>query len=61
MKKLDPDMKALFEQVGIHDQSQVDEETLDFIYDFVDKHGGINAVREEMAKRPPPPPVQSHG
>jgi Wiskott-Aldrich syndrome protein len=54
MKKLDPEMKALFEQIGIDDQSQMDEETMDFIYDFVDKHGGLNAVREDLARRKPP-------
>ena len=47
-------MKALFEQIGIDDQSQMDEETMDFIYDFVDKHGGLNAVREDLARRQPP-------
>lgn len=54
MKKLDPEMKALFEQIGIDEQSQMDEETIDFIYDFVDKHGGLNAVREDLARRQPP-------
>lgn len=54
MKKLDPEMKALFEQIGLDEQSEVDEETMDFIYDFVDKHGGLNAVREDLARRQPP-------
>ena len=49
MKKLDPEMKALFEQIGIDDQSNVDEETIDFIYDFVDKHGGVEALRKDLA------------
>ena len=60
MKKLDPEMKSLFEQIGIDDQSQVDEETIDFIYDFVDKHGGLNAVREDLARRQPPPAPSHH-
>ena len=42
-------MKALFEQIGIDDQSNVDEETIDFIYDFVDKHGGVEALRKDLA------------
>ena len=53
MKKLDPEMKALFEQIGIDDQSNVDEETIDFIYDFVDKHGGVEALRKELPSKPP--------
>lgn len=50
---LDPEMKKLLEQIGIGDQSQVDQETMDFIYDFVDKHGGLNAVQENLSKRKP--------
>lgn len=42
-------MKALFEQIGIDDQSKVDEDTIDFIYDFVDKHGGVEALRKDLA------------
>ena len=53
MKKLDPEMKALFEQIGIDDQSNVDEETIDFIYDFVDKHGGVEALRKELPSKSP--------
>ncbi|XP_045164537.2 actin nucleation-promoting factor WASL-like isoform X2 [Mercenaria mercenaria] len=65
MDKLDPEMKALFEEIGIDEQSHVDEETVNFIYDFVDKHGGLNAVREDLARRkpppvPPPPTDRSH-
>lgn len=49
-------MKALFEQIGIN-QSNVDEDTIDFIYDFVEKHGGLDAVKKEMAQHKPPPPA----
>lgn len=60
MQKLDPEMKEMFEQIGLN-QSQVDEDTMDFIYDFVEKHGGLNAVKEDLArqKRPPPAPPSS--
>ena len=54
MANLDEDMKSLFNKVGITADQQVDKETLDFIYDFVDKHGGIEQVKKEM-QRPPPP------
>nr|KAG5699502.1 hypothetical protein BaRGS_020061 [Batillaria attramentaria] len=56
MNNLDSDMQQLFQSVGISGDSQVDKETVDFIYDFVEKHGGIEAVRQEMKQRPPPPP-----
>jgi len=55
MQKLDPEMKSLFEQIGIN-QSNADEDTIDFIYDFVEKHGGLDAVKKEMAKQLPPAP-----
>ncbi|XP_052779380.1 actin nucleation-promoting factor WASL-like [Mya arenaria] len=54
MQKLDPEMKSLFEQIGL-EQSNVDEETIDFIYDFVEKHGGLDAVKQDLAARKPPP------
>lgn len=62
MQKLDPEMKALFEHVGLNQES-VDEETVDFIYDFVEKHGGLNAVKEDLARQkraPPAPPTCSY-
>lgn len=62
MNNLEPDMKMLFQSVGIKPEDQVDKETLNFIYDFVEKNGGIEAVRKEMAGRPaPPPPPASVG
>lgn len=56
MEKLDEDMKNLFHSVGISDNDQVDKETIDFIYDFVEKNGGIEQVKKEMSRAPPPPP-----
>lgn len=41
MEKLDEDMKNLFYFVGISDNDVVDKEIIDFIYDFVEKNGGI--------------------
>ena len=54
MDNVGADMKDLFTSVGIKDGDIVDEETVEFIYDFVDKYGGIDAVKKEMASRPPP-------
>ena len=52
-------MKNLFISVGISNNDQVDKETIDFIYDFVEKNGGIEQVKKEMLSRPPPPPPPS--
>ncbi|XP_060583241.1 actin nucleation-promoting factor WASL-like [Ruditapes philippinarum] len=58
---LDPDMRSLFEKIGITDQDRVDNETMKFIYDFVENHGGTEAFAREnreqqMKKQVPPPP-----
>ncbi len=55
MNNLDPAMKSLFDRVGISPSELQDKETIDFIYDFIDKHGGLEAVRNEQQSRPPPP------
>lgn len=51
MDKVDEDMKKLFESVGYTSGDNIDKETVDFIYDFVEKYGGIDAVKKEMANR----------
>lgn len=51
MDKVDEDMKKLFESVGYTSGDNIDKDTVDFIYDFVEKYGGIDAVKKEMANR----------
>ena len=56
---MDDNWKKLFEQVGISDTEKQTEETMEFMYDFVEKRGGIENVTreiEEGRKAPPPPP-----
>ncbi|KAL8594072.1 hypothetical protein ACOMHN_016451 [Nucella lapillus] len=57
MNNLDPDMKQLFSLVGIDKEEEIDKDTVDFIYDFVEKSGGMDVLRKEMLQqqRPPPP------
>ena len=44
---MDDDWKKLFDLVGVTEEQQQTKETMEFIYDFVDKRGGIeNVVRE---------------
>ncbi|XP_050408958.1 actin nucleation-promoting factor WASL [Patella vulgata] len=53
MKNMQPEMRRLFESVGITpDDTAVDNDTVEFIYDFVDRHGGINAVNQEISLGP---------
>ncbi|CAG5128912.1 unnamed protein product, partial [Candidula unifasciata] len=66
MNNLDQDMQRLFQSVGIKPEDKVDKEVVDFIYDFVEKHGGIEAVKKEFGPgsakaMPPPPPPANRG
>ncbi|XP_052256409.1 actin nucleation-promoting factor WASL-like [Dreissena polymorpha] len=45
---LDPEIQIICEYLGM---STVDEETIDFIYDFVDKKGGLEELMKEIAQQ----------
>ena len=57
---IDPEWKKLLDAVGITNEQLKDENTATFIYDFVEKHGGIeeaNRQLEEVTRKsygPPP-------
>ena len=57
---MDPQWKKLLDTVGVSDEQLKDQNTANFIYDFVEKHGGIQEANRqlEIAKgaAPPPPP-----
>ena len=48
MNNIDPKWKKLFDSAGITEKELEDEETSQFIYDFIEKHGGIDKAAEEM-------------
>ena len=63
---MDPSLKALFDKIGVSETQLQDKETANFIYDFIDQHGGIEAIKKEQSFTPqisaspmvpPPPPV----
>ena len=54
-------MKQLFSLVGIDKEQDIDKDTVDFIYDFVEKSGGMEVLKKEMKQRPPPPAPPSGG
>ncbi len=56
VNSMDPELKSLFDQAGISEDQLKDKETAKFIYDFIEDHGGVEAVKTE-AKRLPAPPV----
>lgn len=64
MDKLDKDMKSFFGDIGISMSQLKDSETATFIYNFIEEHGGIEAIKEERSRaagRPPPPAPSMQG
>ncbi|KAM9326939.1 actin nucleation-promoting factor WAS [Gastrophryne carolinensis] len=60
---LDPELRNLFSKAGISDAQLKDAETSKLIYDFIEQHGGVEAVKQELrmgdSVTPPPPPPPS--
>ncbi|XP_014277662.1 actin nucleation-promoting factor WASL [Halyomorpha halys] len=51
----DPQLKEFFVQAGVSETHLRDKETREFIYDFIIKNGGIDAVKEQIEPMEPPP------
>ncbi|XP_047430904.1 WASP like actin nucleation promoting factor b isoform X5 [Mugil cephalus] len=68
LNNLDPELKNLFDMCGISEAQLKDKETSKVIYDFIEKKGGVEAVKNELRRQgpprwsaPPPPPPPSRG
>ncbi|KAF6019209.1 WASL [Bugula neritina] len=69
VNNLDSDMKSLFEMAGISQDALQDETIRKQIYDVIESQGGLDAVKQQVGKRPaapspappPPPPVANRG
>jgi Wiskott-Aldrich syndrome protein len=46
----------VFSKAGVTDMELKDQETAKFIYDFVEKHGGVESFNAQNRDLPPPPP-----
>lgn len=57
MQNLDPSLQQFFDKAGVSKEHLTDASTRTFIYDFLDKHGGINAAIKEVQKPPQLPSV----
>ena len=55
---VDPEINALFDKVGIQEKDLEHEATRDFIYDFTERHGGMNAAKKEIVSSAPPINIQ---
>eukprot|EP00062_Callorhinchus_milii_P013384 gi/632961422/ref/XP_007896747.1/ PREDICTED: LOW QUALITY PROTEIN: neural Wiskott-Aldrich syndrome protein [Callorhinchus milii] len=61
LNNLDPELKNLFDLCGISESQLKDKETSKIIYDFIEKKGGVEAVKNELRRQAPPPPPPSRG
>ena len=46
MNNMDPDVKELFTSAGITEKDMQDQEKAQFIYDFIEQRGGLEAVKK---------------
>lgn len=51
MNNLDPELKNLFDLCGISEAQLKDKETSKVIYDFIEKKGGVEAVKNELRRQ----------
>ncbi|KAG8142836.1 hypothetical protein E2320_006025 [Naja naja] len=61
VNNLDPELKNLFDMCGISEAQLKDKETSKAIYDFIEKTGGVEAIKNELRRQAPPPPPPSRG
>ncbi|XP_031826451.2 uncharacterized protein LOC116424326 [Nomia melanderi] len=61
---VDPHLKMFLDKVGVSDHQFRNQDTRNFIYDFIEKNGGMSAIREDISsssvqqlQQQPPPPV----
>lgn len=51
LNNLDPELKNLFDMCGISETDLKDKETSKVIYDFIEKKGGVEAVKNELRRQ----------
>lgn len=51
LNNLDPELKNLFDLCGISEAQLKDRETSKVIYDFIEKTGGVEAVKNELRRQ----------
>lgn len=52
---IDPDLWKLLSQAGISEDEMRDEKTSQLIYNVIEQSGGMEAVKREVNRAPPPP------
>lgn len=51
LNNLDPELKNLFDMCGISEAQLKDKKTSKVIYDFIEKKGGVEAVKNELKRQ----------
>lgn len=51
LNNLDPELKNLFDMCGISEAQLKDRKTSKVIYDFIEKKGGVEAVKNELRRQ----------
>ncbi|XP_045080046.1 uncharacterized protein LOC123492114 [Coregonus clupeaformis] len=57
LNNLDPELKNLFDMCGISEAQLKDKETSKVIYDFIERKGGVEAIKKELRRQASPPPL----
>lgn len=60
LNNLDPELKNLFDMCGISEAQLKDRETSKVIYDFIEKKGGVEAVKNELRRQGERAHVHTH-
>ena len=50
---MDPQVKDWFQTIGVSEDQLRDQNTAAFIKDFIDSHGGIDAVKKDVERMGP--------
>lgn len=55
-----PELEMFFEKAGVSQSQLEDRKTREFIYDFINRNGGLDVAKEEAYQAPPPVPARQH-
>ena len=48
LDSVDPNLKKFLQKAGVNEKALQEKDTRDFIYDFIDKHGGVEAALRKV-------------
>lgn len=57
VESVDEELKAFFNKAGVSDNDLNDCDTRNFIYAFINSHGGVERAKQEIVQKGSPPPV----